>query len=454
MARVRRLADTVATGLINVVIQGETGVGKEVLAKRIHEGSRRKDKPYLRINCAAFPESMVEAELFGYERGSFTGANQSKPGLLESANGGTVLMDEVAELPLGTQAKLLRAIGGNEVFRIGSLKPRPIDVRFLAATNEPIDGLIASGRFRADLYYRLNGVTLYIPPLRERLEELDDLANLFREAAAKKFAKDPAPAFSAAALEWLRIQPWPGNIRQLLSTVEKAVLLSTGDLVEPTHLMTDGMPLGEPGMHGPGGHHFGAAPPTQPMMPAPGAVGAGGPLGTPGGPHRAGHTGVTGGQAPGDAARTAVGPHAGAPGQAAGSSMTPYGRRSSDGGTGMPGSGAGVSQTAAVAGMPPLPGSVSGAVPGAVPAFQFIGKLPRCGARRWGAFRAPRSRGFGRDGFACGHAWSRPRKCSGTRFGYVPRGHPRGGPGEAAPGNRGFLARRGLPTAAVPVPLI
>ena len=192
MARVRRLADTVATGLINVIIQGETGVGKEVLAKRIHDGSRRKDKPYLRINCAAFPESMVEAELFGYERGSFTGANQSKQGLLESATGGTVLLDEVAELPLGTQAKLLRAIGNNEVFRIGSLKPRPVDVRFLAATNEPIDGLIAAGRFRADLFYRLNGVTLYAP-LRERLDEIDR-----KVAGRRRVRKDPPPELDAA----------------------------------------------------------------------------------------------------------------------------------------------------------------------------------------------------------------------------------------------------------------
>jgi len=238
MERLYRLVDLVATGTLSVILQGETGVGKEVMAKRIHQRSARADKPFLKINCAAFAESMVEAELFGHERGAFTGAVLAKAGLLEAASGGTVLLDEVAELSLPMQAKLLRAVGNSEVLRIGSLKPRPIDVRFIAATNGDFNDLIARGAFRSDLYFRLNGICLTIPTLRERVGEIVPLA---REFAVEVSAAQglPAPRLSAASCEWLMQYSWPGNIRELRSVIERAVLLARGGNIEPRHLEVD-----------------------------------------------------------------------------------------------------------------------------------------------------------------------------------------------------------------------
>jgi DNA-binding NtrC family response regulator len=238
MDRLFRLVDLVATGTLSVILQGETGVGKEVMAKRIHQRSARADKPFLKINCAAFAESMVEAELFGHERGAFTGAVLAKPGLLEAGSGGTVLLDEVAELSLPMQAKLLRAVGNAEVLRIGSLKPRSIDVRFIAATNGDFNDLIARGAFRSDLYFRLNGICLTIPALREREDEIIPLA---REFVAELSAAQhlPAAKLSTASLNWLLRQPWPGNIRELRSVIERAVLLARGGSIEPSHLQVD-----------------------------------------------------------------------------------------------------------------------------------------------------------------------------------------------------------------------
>jgi two-component system response regulator AtoC len=238
MDRLYRLVDLVATGTLSVILQGETGVGKEVTAKRIHQRSARAEQPFLKINCAAFAESMVESELFGHERGAFTGAVQAKAGLLEAASGGTVLLDEVAELSLPMQAKLLRAVGNAEVLRIGSLKPRAIDVRFIAATNGDFNDLIARGAFRSDLYFRLNGICLTIPPLREREREILPLS---REFAAESSARlgVPTPSFSTTALSWLERYPWPGNIRELRSVVDRAVLLAQGGTLEVEHLQVD-----------------------------------------------------------------------------------------------------------------------------------------------------------------------------------------------------------------------
>jgi DNA-binding NtrC family response regulator len=238
MDRLFRLVDLVATGTLSVILQGETGVGKEVMAKRIHQRSARADKPFLKINCAAFAESMVEAELFGHERGAFTGAVLAKAGLLEAGSGGTVLLDEVAELSLPMQAKLLRAVGNSEVLRIGSLKPRPIDVRFIAATNGDFNDLIARGAFRSDLYFRLNGICLTIPALREREDEIIPLAREFvTELSAVQGL--PAAKLSPASLNWLMRHRWPGNIRELRSVIERAVLLARGGSIEPSHLQVD-----------------------------------------------------------------------------------------------------------------------------------------------------------------------------------------------------------------------
>jgi len=209
-----------------------------VMAKRIHERSARADQPFLKINCAAFAESMVESELFGHERGAFTGAAQAKAGLLETASGGTVLLDEVAELSLPMQAKLLRAAGNAEVLRIGSLKPRSIDVRFISATNGDFNELIQSGAFRSDLYFRLNGVSLTIPPLRERPAEIVPLARQFAAEASARLGL-VAPALSQDALHWLGRNAWAGNIRELRSVVERAVLLARGETIEVEHLQVN-----------------------------------------------------------------------------------------------------------------------------------------------------------------------------------------------------------------------
>jgi two-component system response regulator AtoC len=238
MERLYRLVDLVATGTLSVILQGETGVGKEVMAKRIHQRSARVDKPFLKINCAAFAESMVESELFGHERGAFTGAAQAKAGLLEAASGGTVLLDEVAELSLPMQAKLLRAVGNAEVLRIGSLKPRAIDVRFIAATNGDFNDLIQRGAFRSDLYFRLNGICLTIPPLRERKDEIVPLAREF-VADSSAALRLPTPKLSERALTWLAQYSWPGNIRELRSVVERAVLLARGGALDVEHLQVD-----------------------------------------------------------------------------------------------------------------------------------------------------------------------------------------------------------------------
>ena len=179
------LAKRAAVSNINVLIVGETGVGKEVLAEIIHGLSPRAGKPLLRINCATLTPTLFEAELFGHERAAFTDAREAKPGLLETAEGGTVLLDEIGELPLPLQAKLLRVIETHEVMRVGAVKSRTVDVRFLAATNRVLEDEVARGAFRQDLYYRLNGISLLIPPLRARVDEIEPLARSFVETAAK-----------------------------------------------------------------------------------------------------------------------------------------------------------------------------------------------------------------------------------------------------------------------------
>src|SRR6185503_6105666 len=179
MPQLHRLVERIARGTINVLILGETGAGKEVLAERVQRLSPRARWPFLRLNCAALSETLLESELFGHERGAFTGAVTAKPGLLETAEGGTVFLDEAGELPMSIQVKLLRVIEERQVLRVGGLKPRPIDVRFIAATNRDLEVEVARGAFRQDLFFRLNGVTLVVPPLRDRVSEIEALARLF-----------------------------------------------------------------------------------------------------------------------------------------------------------------------------------------------------------------------------------------------------------------------------------
>ncbi len=238
MRELYRVIERVARGTISLLLLGETGVGKEVVAEAIHRRSPRADKPFVRLNCAALSEALVESELFGHEKGAFTGAEAAKPGLIEEAQGGTVFLDEVGELPLATQAKLLRVLEQRELQRVGGLKPRPIDVRFVAATNRDLEAEVAAGRFRQDLLYRLNGASLRVPPLRERTTEIAPLARLFAARAAASVGLTVQPELTAEALTRLEAYSWPGNIRELRNAIERAVLLG-GEVIAPEHLPLD-----------------------------------------------------------------------------------------------------------------------------------------------------------------------------------------------------------------------
>ena len=235
MDEVRNTVDKVAGVVVPVLILGETGVGKDVVASMLHDLSPRHQRPFLRINCASLPESLLESELFGHERGAFTGATHAKAGLLEAANGGTVFLDEIGELALGMQAKLLTAIESREVTRIGALQPRLIDVRFVAATNRRLAMEVEAGRFRSDLFYRLHLVTVTVPPLRDRPADIAPLARHFLDQARIRFDL-PTMSLSAATIAALQAWRWPGNVRELRNEMERAALMSAAALIEPHHL--------------------------------------------------------------------------------------------------------------------------------------------------------------------------------------------------------------------------
>ena len=235
MKRVYTLVRRVAGARIAVLLQGETGVGKDVVAEAIHALSPRAEKPYVRLNCAALPENLLESELFGYEKGAFSGAVTSKQGLLEAANGGTIFLDEIGELPLATQAKLLRALEDGQVRRLGAITPRAVDVRFVAATNRDLETEVGRGAFRGDLYFRLSGVTLTIPPLRERTREIVPFARIFLRDLAEAAGRS-APGITPEAAQLLVRYAWPGNIRELRNAAERALLLCDGDQIRAEHL--------------------------------------------------------------------------------------------------------------------------------------------------------------------------------------------------------------------------
>jgi two-component system, NtrC family, response regulator AtoC len=220
----------------SVLILGETGVGKEVLARFLHERSSRAGEQFLELNCAALPPSLLESELFGHEKNAFTGANQARPGLLESADGGTIFLDEVGELPLPAQVKLLRVLEDHKVLRIGGREPRTLDVRFVAATHRDLEADVAKGTFREDLYFRLNVVSFVIPPLRKRVTEIAPLARRFLAAELKKYDRPNDLQLSPEALVWLERYTWRGNVRELRNVIERAVVLSRGDSILPADL--------------------------------------------------------------------------------------------------------------------------------------------------------------------------------------------------------------------------
>jgi len=239
MRELLRTIDRVAQGDINVLILGETGVGKDVVAREIHRRSRRAAGTFLRVNCATLSEQLLESELFGHERGAFTGAIQTKLGLFETAAGGTVFLDEVGELPSSLQAKLLVALEDRRMRRVGGVREYPIDVRFISATNRDLGHERERHGFRADLYFRLNGVSLRVPPLRERPEEIPVLAGQFLRAAVRLSGRTEERRLSDSALAALGKWPWPGNIRELRNVIERAVLLTSGPTITREHLRLD-----------------------------------------------------------------------------------------------------------------------------------------------------------------------------------------------------------------------
>jgi DNA-binding NtrC family response regulator len=241
MANVLKLAERVAPADASVLITGESGTGKEVMARHIHARSKRADKPFVSVNCAAIPENLLESELFGHEKGAFTGAVARRIGKFEEANGGTLLLDEISELDLRLQAKLLRAIQEREIDRVGGNKPIKVDIRLLATSNRDMETSVQRGEFREDLYFRLNVVNVALPPLRERPRDIEMLTDHF----LKKYADAngvPKPSMAPDALEALKTHPWPGNVRELENGIHRAVLLAIDGVVRPDsiHLKSPG----------------------------------------------------------------------------------------------------------------------------------------------------------------------------------------------------------------------
>ena len=235
MREVVNLAERVATTDANVLVTGESGAGKDALAWFIHSRSRRAEKPLVKIDCATLPADLLEAELFGYERGAFTGASEAKPGRLEAAHRGTLVLDEIAHLSLEAQAKLLRVIEHREFERLGGRKTIEVDARLVALTNADLKNAVERRAFRDDLFYRLNVVQIQLPPLRERSEDLEQLAREFLKVFAMKHGRS-AKQFSPQAWRFLRAYDFPGNVRELANIIERAVIVSTGPELEAVDL--------------------------------------------------------------------------------------------------------------------------------------------------------------------------------------------------------------------------
>ena len=223
---------------VTILITGESGTGKEVIAHTIHNNSSRRDKPFIKLNCAALPETLLESELFGYEKGAFTGATTSKPGRFELAEGGTLFLDEIAETTLNMQSKLLRVLQEKEFDRVGGRQTLKANVRIVCATNKNIKTEVAEGRFREDLFYRLNVITIHLPPLRERIQDIPEFTQFLLEELNQIFEKNYT-SISSEAMACLMKYQWPGNIRELRNVLEKAMLLGEGKTITLEHLPED-----------------------------------------------------------------------------------------------------------------------------------------------------------------------------------------------------------------------
>jgi two-component system response regulator AtoC len=248
MRRLMETAERVARSNATVMINGESGAGKEVVARALHHLSMRSSKPWVDLSCAALPEHLLESELFGYEKGAFSGADSTKQGLFELAHQGTIFLDEIGELDLKMQVKLLRVLDGVPYYRLGGVKKVAVDVRVVAATNQDLEAMVAAGRFRGDLYHRLSQITLYVPPLRLRVADIAPLACFFLDQ------QDTGRRFSAQALAALEQHTWPGNIRELRNVVIKAAVMAPGEEIRPDDLpfrQNGSAPWGESNGHDP-----------------------------------------------------------------------------------------------------------------------------------------------------------------------------------------------------------
>ncbi len=240
MCNVFELLGRIAPTPSTVLVEGESGTGKELVARALHAESPRAQKPFIKVNCAAIPQNLIESELFGYEKGAFTGAVTSKPGRFELADGGTLFLDEIGEINSEMQVKLLRAVQEGEFERVGGVRTCHVDVRLVTATNRDLAREVAEGRFREDLYYRLNVVPIRLPPLRDRLDDIPLLVDYILERCGARLGKE-GRHLSQNALDWLCAQPWPGNVRQLENVLERTLLLSDSVLIEAEDLSGDAL---------------------------------------------------------------------------------------------------------------------------------------------------------------------------------------------------------------------
>src|SRR5450631_727310 len=235
MQEIFRLTELVAPSTASVLITGESGTGKELLARTVHTLSPRKSRPFVAINCAAIPETLIESEIFGHEKGAFTGAVERRTGCFELAEGGTLLLDEIGEMPIATQAKLLRVLEDRKLRRLGSKGETSVDVRVLAATNKPPEEAVARGELRNDLYYRLNVFNIHMPPLREHMDDLTELVHALLADMNEKHNRKVV-GVNEAVMNAFQAHTWPGNVRELRNTLERAVILCDGSMIEPKHL--------------------------------------------------------------------------------------------------------------------------------------------------------------------------------------------------------------------------